>query len=458
MKKSQLLLATIGLPIDYLALILAGITAYFLRYESFIINIRPIIFYLPLTDYLQLLIAVAAAWIGFFALAGLYQTKTRVKLADELKKVFLACSTGLALIIIWFFFDQALFSSRFIILIFWFFAVIYCWLGKFFVFWLKNELYKNDFGISRVLIIGNAISSGVLDNLFTAKPELGYRSAGLLFEANEPILSQKLGTFDEIILADTNLTPEVKFELWQFCIRHHINFKYIADVFNAQSHNVVWHTWAGLPIVEIKKTPLEGWGRVVKRLFDIVISGLLFIILWPASFILMVVIFIFYGRPIFVTLERIGESGQPFKLHKFRSMVNGAEKMKESLMTLNERKDGPLFKLTNDPRVLPFGRFIRRWSLDELPQLWDVLVGNMSLVGPRPHEPQEVAKYANHHFKLLNIKPGITGLSQISGRSGLIFEDEVTLDSLYIENWSLLHDLIILSKTIVVIFKRHHAV
>lgn len=135
-------------------------------------------------------------------------------------------------------------------------------------------------------------------------------------------------------------------------------------------------------------------------------------------------------------------------------MVNNAEKMKDELIKFNERKDGPLFKMSNDPRVTPFGKFIRKTSIDELPQLWNVLKGNMSLVGPRPHEPQEVAKYTQQQKKLLTIKPGMTGLAQISGRSDLQFEEEAQLDIYYIENWSILKDIRIILKTPQVVLMR----
>ena len=127
-------------------------------------------------------------------------------------------------------------------------------------------------------------------------------------------------------------------------------------------------------------------------------------------------------------------------------MVVDADKKKKELMKQNERK-GPLFKIKNDPRITRVGRFIRKTSLDELPQFFNVLRGEMSIVGPRPHEPEEVANYKKHHKKLLTIKPGITGMAQVSGRSDLIFEEEVRLDIYYIENWSLKLDLQIILKT-----------
>jgi len=128
-------------------------------------------------------------------------------------------------------------------------------------------------------------------------------------------------------------------------------------------------------------------------------------------------------------------------------MVDGAEKMKKELMDSNERAGGPLFKMVNDPRITRVGKFLRRTSLDEIPNFWNVLFGNMSLVGPRPHEPAEVEKYEKHHKKLLDIKPGITGMAQISGRSTLDFDEEAKLDTLYIETWSIKLDIIILFKT-----------
>jgi lipopolysaccharide/colanic/teichoic acid biosynthesis glycosyltransferase len=147
-------------------------------------------------------------------------------------------------------------------------------------------------------------------------------------------------------------------------------------------------------------------------------------------------------------LSRVGEGGKPFNYFKFRSMIPYSDSMRyNELAQKNVRTDGPMVKIKDDPRVTKVGRFIRRWSIDELPELFLVFAGKMSLVGPRPHLPEEVAKYENHHKKSLTIKPGITGLAQISGRSDLLFEEEVKLDVYYIENWNLLLDLSILLKT-----------
>jgi len=158
--------------------------------------------------------------------------------------------------------------------------------------------------------------------------------------------------------------------------------------------------------------------------------------------------------PVFAKLKRVSR-GKEFRLFKFRSMIDDAEEYKRYLAAGNERGDGPLFKMKDDPRITKIGRMIRSKRIDELPQIFNVLKGDLSLVGPRPHEPQEIARYERHHKKVLAIKSGVTGLAQISGAEQLPFEEEVKLDRYYIENWSLKRDTVILLKTLgILIFGR----
>ena len=147
-----------------------------------------------------------------------------------------------------------------------------------------------------------------------------------------------------------------------------------------------------------------------------------------------------------------------FKLHKFRSMIKDAEKYKVQLGMFNERADSPLFKIKNDPRITGIGRFLRKSRIDELPQLWNVLKGEISLVGTRPHQPDEIAKYGKHHRRVLAIKAGATGLAQVSGSSDLPFEEEVALDTFYIENWSFWRDAKIIILTALKVFRDRSAV
>lgn len=222
---------------------------------------------------------------------------------------------------------------------------------------------------------------------------------------------------------------------------------------------------AGTPVVEVKRTPLEGWGRIVKRIMDIIGASFLIILFSPVLITTTILIkldskgsILFSYKDDGEPLYRVGQGGKLFHYYKFRSMIPGSDHMRyDELAENNMRNDGPLVKIQNDPRITRVGKFIRRWSIDELPELFLVLVGKMSLVGPRPHLPEEVAKYARHHKKTLTIKPGITGLAQISGRSDLSFEEEVKLDTYYIENWSILLDLSILLRTPLAIIKARKA-
>jgi len=222
---------------------------------------------------------------------------------------------------------------------------------------------------------------------------------------------------------------------------------------------------AGIPIVEVKKTTLDGWGRIWKRLFDIFGSALLIILFSPILLLVALAIKLDSRGPVFFSkrddgsfVTRVGEGGRPFHYFKFRSMIVNSDSMRyKELADKNLRTDGPLVKIKDDPRVTGVGKLIRRWSLDELPELFLVFIGKMSLVGPRPHLPEEVAKYEHHHKKTLTVKPGITGMAQVSGRSDLLFEEEVKLDVYYLENWSLLLDISILLKTPLAVLKHRQA-
>lgn len=197
-------------------------------------------------------------------------------------------------------------------------------------------------------------------------------------------------------------------------------------------------------------------GRVWKRLFDLIGSFLLLIIFAPLLLIIAFLILLLSGWPIFYVSHRTGQYGrEKVSLLKFRTMIKGADDQKGSLLPQSHRTDGPLFKVKDDPRVTTIGKLLRRFSIDELPQLLNVLVGHLSLVGPRPHLPDEVARYGSWHKRVLTVRPGITGLAQVSGRSNLPFDEEVRLDLRYIEEWSLSFDVWILWRTLfVVVFGR----
>lgn len=203
---------------------------------------------------------------------------------------------------------------------------------------------------------------------------------------------------------------------------------------------------AGLPLIHVSTPNLRIGQRVLKRLFDVIGTSVLLILLSPLLLVVAIVVKSDSSGPVFFKQERVGAGGQHFRMYKFRSMVVDAESRLESLRILSEG-NGVLFKLKADPRITRAGGFLRRFSLDELPQLFNVLNGSMSLVGPRPPLPSEVELYQNHVRRRLMVRPGLTGLWQVSGRSLLSWDDTVRLDLYYVENWSIAGDIAILLKT-----------
>lgn len=208
---------------------------------------------------------------------------------------------------------------------------------------------------------------------------------------------------------------------------------------------------AGLPLIHVTTPTLEGGQRVAKRLFDITMSGAIISVTAPLMLLLAAIIKLDSRGPVLFRQERVGIGGVPFKMLKFRSMVEDAESKLSQLAELNEGS-GVMFKMRNDPRVTRLGRILRRYSLDELPQLFNVFAGSMSLVGPRPPLPREVQAYEYDVRRRLLVKPGLTGLWQVSGRSNLSWQDSVRLDLYYVENWSLAGDLVILLRTVRAVF------
>jgi exopolysaccharide biosynthesis polyprenyl glycosylphosphotransferase len=204
---------------------------------------------------------------------------------------------------------------------------------------------------------------------------------------------------------------------------------------------------ARIPSLCVRRARLSGVQGAVKRATDIVVSGALLVLLIPLWIAIAAAVRLSSPGPVLFRQERIGMRGQPFQMRKFRTMVADAEERLDGIKHLNEAS-GPLFKVRRDPRVTGVGRFLRRHSLDELPQLVNVLLGDMSLVGPRPPLRSEVSTYEHWHFARLEVRPGMTGLGQVTGRSDRSFEDTVRQDVFYIENWSLSYDLFIVAKTI----------
>lgn len=466
MKKSDLFFSVLLLPVDFAMVVLAGLSAYYLRFAEATTEIRPVIFNLPAGEYVSILLAIAIVWLVIFAFSGLYNLRELGSLKNELRKVVLGCSLGLVAIVIFIFFYRELFSSRFIVLVGWLLAMLYIGIGRILITVLRRFLYRYGVGVHTVVVVGDNQTAERLVKEYSTRWGLGIQVVKRLpdFSAETAKDFEEFVTvkqIDEVIQADPNLSKADRLRLYDFADEHHLIFKYAADLLETKVLHIEVDDLSGIPIVEVKKTPLDGWGRVAKRLGDIIGSLLLIVITSPIMIITALAIKLDSRGPIFFSrrdddsrLYRIGQAGKKFRYLKFRSMLDRVDNLRYTeLADQNLRADGPMVKIKNDPRVTRVGRFIRRFSIDELPELFLVLVGSMSLVGPRPHLPEEVAKYEGRHKKVLTIKPGITGLAQVSGRSDLTFEEEVRLDIYYIENWSIISDLIILLKTPLAVFR-----
>jgi exopolysaccharide biosynthesis polyprenyl glycosylphosphotransferase len=212
----------------------------------------------------------------------------------------------------------------------------------------------------------------------------------------------------------------------------------------------------GFPLLHVEEPHFTGWRRLVKRISDIVLTSIGLVVIAPVMLAIAAVIKLQDGGPVIFRQQRVGRGGESFTMLKFRSMVPNAEDRKLQLVPYNEGNGG-LFKMRDDPRITPFGRFLRDFSLDELPQLFNVLAGSMSLVGPRPHLASELALMPSEASRRSLVTPGLTGLWQVSGRSNLEGEDAIRLDLRYVENWSLTLDLLILWKTISAVLAKRGA-
>lgn len=471
MKRTELALSVILVPLDLALLLLAAYVAHQVRFLSFVEGLRPVLYNISLGTYMRSALVVAISWLIIFALNGLYRRRVTTSWLTELGKILAACSAGLVGVVFLVFFQRELFSSRFIILAAYVLSIIFVSLGRIVIRLIERLLFKYGYGAHRVVLVGESEDSERVAKTLLNRPELGYRIVTTLPATEFGVMKldemAKHDLVDEVHFIDTAAEHASRILFLEKAERYHLIFKYKPDILRTEVGIPVIDFDTGVPMVELPETRLVGWGRVFKRCFDIIFSLLAIIVFSPLMVILMLAILLESGWPVIYVSKRVGR-GRAFKMYKFRSMwreVSVGEKyggqraveLYEKLISEQSARGGIIPKVQNDPRVTKVGYWLRRTSMDELPQFFNVLVGNMSLVGPRPHLPTEVAKYENHHHKVLAIKPGITGLAQVSGRSDLDFEEEVRLDRYYIEQWSFGLDLRILLRTVPAILKSRKA-
>lgn len=229
--------------------------------------------------------------------------------------------------------------------------------------------------------------------------------------------------------------------------RSRIDVILFSDIVDATGPRFTLQEVSGLNLIHVDLPCFTGWRLWAKRAFDILLSAVALVLLAPVLLVIAIAIYVDDPGPVIFRQQRIGLRGQPFTIHKFRSMAVDAESRLAALRA-QSIGNGPLFKMENDPRLTRVGRFLRKYSLDELPQFWTALKGDMSVVGPRPHLEKELDQFPDEGLRRLLIKPGITGLWQVSGRSDLSLEDSIKLDLRYVENWSIVGDLVIVLQTV----------
>jgi exopolysaccharide biosynthesis polyprenyl glycosylphosphotransferase len=333
---------------------------------------------------------------------------------------------------------------------------------------------KHGRSASRVLIIGGPHSAAHLVRSLQSVPTAGYlpvaahlpgaAEISLLPPSSVPVTGVETD-FDTIlsviastdvdavaISAGVNMHPHDLRRLgWELASRDigMILAPALTDIAGPRIHT---QPVAGLPLIHVSTPKLTGGKKVAKRAFDIFIAGTLVVFASPVFLVLALLVKLSSSGPIFYQQERIGLRGTTFKMLKFRSMKADADSELHKLLDTQGSSDKPLFKIQNDPRITPIGKVLRKYSLDELPQLLNVLGGSMSLVGPRPQREGEVALYDDAAHRRLYVSPGMSGLWQVSGRSNLSWEESIRLDLYYVENWSLTGDLVILLKTFRAVF------
>ena len=465
----------ITIAVDLLLINLGFMLAYVARYvwQLFL----EVTAYAPYRAYLgqQLVLTVLLALT--FQTTGVWRRRSDSWL-EEVARAGTATAAGITLMMaVTFFFQPAPFSR---LLIFWalVFIVLFIAAARLMRRLLLNALYRRGVGTERALVVGVGEAGRSLIRTLLARPDLGFAVAGYLDDGsgeNNIGLGRipRLGHYDDLERQLTVLAPvhtvfialpgemhKQMLSLLQLSQQHGARVQVVPDLLQLSLNRVEFSNMGGVPVLGVRDMSVIGHNRrfdqLLKRVLDLVIVALLGIPALILMAIVAIAIRLDSGGPVLYASPRVGRDGRPFAMYKFRSMVVGADEQKEALRELNEA-DGPLFKIRDDPRLTPVGRVIRRLSLDELPQIYNVLRGQMSLVGPRPPLPEEVAAYKPWHRQRLAVVGGLTGLWQVSGRSDLTFDELCLLDIYYIENWSLALDVRILLQTVPHLLSRRGA-
>lgn len=475
MKKSEIIFGILRIPVDFAAVFLAFLLAYQIRSRTDLIpGIQfPIdsAHFMPWNEYFTFSIFASIGLIIIMAASRAYSLKVTTSQSRELFQAFLSSIIWLGFVMAYFFLARITFFSRLVLGMSFIFAILFLTLGRVIIRGIHFIVLKNGIGKRKILFVGiNEIANRLFQQF---KQDPRYEIIGAIdtekikkhppfpFLGNVSQLKYlvKKHFIDEIIQTKQDLTETQAKDILEFCREHQLQYSFIPDLLEVQLTNVELSQVARLPLISMKPTPLDGWGKVLKRSFDLIGGITLTLLCSPIMLVTAVIIKLDSPGTIFFTylddgkkVKRVGEKGNLFHCYKFRTMKMKTHNLRyTALAEKNKRKGTPMVKIENDPRITRIGTFLRKFSIDELPQLFNIIKGDMSLVGPRPHLPEEVAQYKKHHKFVFTLKPGMTGMAQVNGRSDLDFEEEVKLDTYYIEHWSLWLDLKIIIRTIFVV-------
>ncbi len=439
--------------LDAVAVVVAGLLALLVRFGTVDQPLKG-------TTYMLFVLAATVPWVGIMAASRAYEQRYLGLGSEEFRRVGNAVVRFTTLIAVVAYLLKIDVARGMVALALPLCAVLTL-VQRYVARQVLHRLRGAGAACHRVLLVGEEGSAKALQQRLLASPHAGLRVVGRC----SPVGRDQGGSLAhvreaiELVGADTvavahspGVTPESLRRMAWALEDTGVDLLVAPAFTDVAGPRIHVRPVSGLPLLQIASPQFTGAGKVVKRAIDIAATLLLLTVLAPGLLVVALLVVITSRGPALFSQQRIGRDGRPFKLYKFRSMCVDAEQRRQELLAHNE-SDGVLFKMREDPRVTRVGRWMRRFSIDELPQLVNVLRGQMSLVGPRPPLPSEVAQYEQHVHRRLLVTPGLTGLWQVSGRSDLSWEESVRLDLYYVENWSVAMDAEILWKTMFAVLR-----
>lgn len=466
---NSLLYSLLLLVADSLALVAAFVGAYILRVS---LSNNPFPYQVSSETYLGLFLTTLPFWLIIFGMLGLYRVSVYERRFAEFGRLLTGSFIGLLFVIFWDYVTvDPIFPAKLVPVYGFLLGFLFLLLIRTVARILRRVLYRYNVGITHVLLVGNTAVANELVQSLKNTNRTGYHVIGTVGDKRRA-LPADFGSFQEALenIGDQPIHGIIQTELYADEIRNreildyaqtnHISYRFIpgnSELFVGNIDVVLFQ--GNIPVIAVHQTALLGWGRILKRLFDIAAGSLALIIISPLLFVLAMCNKLINGHVLF-TQKRLTRFNQSFKLYKFQTVLpkyNGLSpeeafaKMGKPELIKQYRENGD--KLKKDPRYGKFGNFLRATSLDELPQLFNVVRGDISLVGPRALVPSELDAYGKKHA-ILSVKSGLTGLAQVSGRRNISFEERRKLDLYYVQNWSFWLDIIILFRTVRVLLNR----